>query len=57
MLAVVNEAGDADTNVAVACVVLGAKFGYNTIPQKYIDGLRKREYLARVADDLIAIFS
>ena len=57
LLAVVNEAGDADTNAAVACAVLGAKFGYNTIPQKYIDGLRKREYLARVADDLIAIFS
>ena len=57
LLAVVSEAGDADTNAAVACAVLGAKFGYNTIPQKYIDGLRKREYLARVADDLIAIFS
>ena len=57
LLTVVSEAGDADTNAAVACAVLGAKFGYNTIPQKYIDGLRKREYLARVADDLIAIFS
>lgn len=57
LLAVVSEAGDADTNAAVACAVLGAKFGYNTIPQKYIDELRKQEYLARVADDLIAIFS
>lgn len=33
LLVVVNEAGDADTNVAVACAVLGAKFGYDAIPQ------------------------
>lgn len=57
LLAVVNEAGDADTNAAVACAVLGAKFGYDAIPQKYIEGLKKREYLAKVGDDLIAIIS
>ena len=39
LLAVVNEGGDADTNAAVSCAVLGAKFGYNSIPLKYIDGL------------------
>ena len=56
-MAVVNEAGDADTNAAVACAVLGAKFGYDAIPQKYIERLKKREYLAKVGDDLIAIIS
>ena len=55
LLTVVNEAGDADTNAAVACAVLGAKFGYDGIPPKYVNGLRKHEYMARVADDLIAI--
>lgn len=39
LLAVVNEGGDADTNAAVACAVLGAKFGYDAIPAYYVDNL------------------
>lgn len=39
LLAVVNEGGDADTNAAVACSILGAKFGYGSIPKYYIDNL------------------
>lgn len=42
LLAVVNEGGDADTNAAVACSILGAKFGYASIPQHYVDNLLKR---------------
>jgi ADP-ribosylglycohydrolase len=42
LLAVVNVGGDADTNAAVACSLLGAKYGYSAIPQKYIDGLIRR---------------
>ncbi|WP_314665418.1 ADP-ribosylglycohydrolase family protein [Prevotella aurantiaca] len=57
LLTIVNEAGDADTNAAIACAVLGAKYGYNNIPKKYVDGLKKKEYLAKVADDLIEIIS
>lgn len=34
-LAVVNVGGDADTNAAVACAILGAKYGYQAIPKKY----------------------
>ncbi len=45
LLAVVNEGGDADTNAAIACAILGAKFGYDLIPQYYIDNLfNKEEY-------------
>ena len=40
MIDVVNEGGDADTNAAVACAVLGAKFGYDSIPPYYILNLR-----------------
>lgn len=39
LLAVVNEGGDADTNAAIACAILGAKFGCDSIPQYYIENL------------------
>ena len=38
--------GDAlglDTNAAVACAMLGAKFGYTSIPQKHTDGLTRKK--------------
>ena len=56
LFSVVNEAGDADTNAAVACAVLGAKFGYASIPQKYIDGLTRKDDLIRIIDDLVKIY-
>lgn len=43
LLAVVNEGGDADTNAAIACAILGAKFGYVSIPKYYITNLHNRE--------------
>ena len=42
LLAVVNEGGDADTNGAVACAILGAKFGYSSIPSYYVENLHNR---------------
>ena len=39
LLTVVNEGGDADTNAAIACALLGAKFGYSSIPPCYIENL------------------
>ncbi len=39
LLKIVNEAGDADTNGAIVCSLLGAKFGYSGIPLQYINGL------------------
>jgi ADP-ribosylglycohydrolase len=49
----VNAGGDADTNAAVACAILGAKFGYKSIPKEYIEGLIYRDQL----DDLIIGFT
>lgn len=43
LISVVNEGGDADTNAAVACAVLGAKYGYASIPRYYVDNLRDNE--------------
>ena len=39
----VNEGGDADTNGAIAGAILGAKFGFSSIPEYYIDDLYKGE--------------
>lgn len=43
LLTIVNEGGDADTNGAIACAILGAKFGYTSIPLYYIENLSNRE--------------
>lgn len=49
LLAVVNEGGDADTNAAIACAILGAKYGYDAIPRYYIDNLHNEaEYRQKV---------
>lgn len=49
LLAVVNAGGDADTNAAVACSILGAKYGYSSIPKEYIEELIHREQLDEIA--------
>jgi ADP-ribosylglycohydrolase len=35
--AIIHEGGDADTNAAVACSILGAKCGFENIPESYIN--------------------
>lgn len=39
LVKVVNRGGDADTNAAVAGALLGARFGFSAIPQRWLDGL------------------
>ena len=60
LLKVVNAGGDADTNAAVTCAVLGAKYGKKGIPEYYIQGLkRKDEYdgmIRQLTDILIEKF-
>lgn len=43
LLSVVNEGGDADTNGAIAGAILGAKFGFLSIPEHYIGDLHNIE--------------
>jgi len=52
LLAVVNAGGDADTNAAVACAILGAKYGFETIPKCYIDELLYKVRLEEVVKKL-----
>lgn len=55
LLAVVNEGGDADTNAAIACAILGAKFGYDSIPNYYIDNLQNESAYREKIDHFISI--
>lgn len=57
LLAVVNAGGDADTNAAVACSLLGARYGYSAIPQKYIEGLVRKNDLANIVDEFIDLLN
>ncbi len=53
LLTVVNEGGDADTNAAIACAILGAKFGYKAIPDYYIDNLHNRALYSHKAEAFV----
>lgn len=55
LLSVVNAGGDADTNAAVACSLLGAQYGYSSIPTKYIDGLAKKDYLLSITNNIVNV--
>lgn len=53
LLAVVRAGGDADTNAAVACAILGAKFGFGAIPSMYVDGLIYRNQLEPIIEGMM----
>lgn len=45
VLTVIHQGGDTDTNAAVAGALLGAKFGYDQIPRRWLDPLLDRDQL------------
>lgn len=55
LLAVVNAGGDADTNGAIACAILGAKFGYTYIPKHYIENLHNEPTYRTKANEFVSI--
>lgn len=50
---IINEGGDADTNAAISCAILGAKFGYDSIPQYYIENLHNETLYRNTVVDFI----
>jgi len=50
LIDIVNEGGDADTNGAIAGGLLGAKYGYDAIPQRWIDPLLHKDELDEVCE-------
>lgn len=55
--AVIHEGGDADTNAAVAGALLGARTGYNTIPDSLKNNLIGKENLWKRTDRLIDLIN
>lgn len=55
LLKVVNAGGDADTNAAVACAILGAKYGFSSIPQEYVGGLIYKEQLEDIIGNIFSL--
>ena len=53
LLTVVNLGGDADTNAAVACSLLGAKYGYSSIPNYYKENILDSNILEGVYSSAI----
>lgn len=47
------EAGDADTNAAVAGALLGCRFGFKGLPQSWVNGLRHKQFLMNICDELL----
>lgn len=52
LIAAVNHNGDSDSTGAVAGNILGAKIGYEAIPEKYKENLELKDVILEVADDL-----
>ena len=54
LLSVVNEGGDADTNAAIACSILGVKFGFSNIPEYYFSNLHQLTVYEQTINNLIS---
>jgi ADP-ribosylglycohydrolase len=53
ILKIIHEGGDADTNACVAGSLLGAKFGFQSIPTKWINELKYKNELELVFENYI----
>ena len=52
---IIMEGGDADTNGCIAGSLLGAKFGFDSIPIKYVEGLNKSDELEDYFNQFLAM--
>ncbi len=50
VLKAVNLGGDTDTIAAIAGGLAGALYGYDTIPQEWLDALKRREYIEEMCE-------
>lgn len=53
LLSVVNLGGDADTNAAITCSLIGAKFGFKSIPSYYWENLYQLDALNDTCNKLL----
>ena len=57
LLKIINEGGDADTNAAIACSLLGARYGFSSIPTRWVNELKGKDMLEAKVQQLIKIMS
>lgn len=55
LYAILCEGGDADTNGAVAGALLGARFGFSSIPEHLVDGLVHKKELEQRIGNLLSM--
>jgi ADP-ribosylglycohydrolase len=55
LLAIINEGGDADTNGCIAASVLGAKFGFDAIPKRWVEGIYNVEEIEDRVERLLKL--
>ena len=55
LLAIVNEGGDADTNGCIAASVLGAKFGFDAIPKRWVEGIYRAEDIEERGEHFLTV--
>lgn len=53
LLSVVNFGGDADTNAAVSCALLGEKYGFSSIPRYYVDNLQDKQIIDGIYNNAV----
>lgn len=51
---IIAEGGDSDTNAALACSILGARYGFKAIPSYLVDNLYNKEKLDFLIDSYIS---
>ncbi len=54
---IIMQGGDADTNACVAGSMLGAKFGYEAIPQNLVDNLRNHDDLMNYFEQFLSLLN
>jgi ADP-ribosyl-[dinitrogen reductase] hydrolase len=55
LIAAINLGGDADTQGAVTGALAGARWGYDSIPQRWLESLQDRDELIAIADRLLEL--
>lgn len=55
VLAVVHAGGDADTNACVAGSLLGVKYGFDAIPNNWVQELHQYEFMLQKFEDFMAV--
>jgi len=52
IIAAVNHSGDSDSTGSITGSILGARLGYGSLPQKFLENLELKDVITEIADDI-----